>query len=314
MLNSFSVLDTPPVPVCAFLTDDAGAIINYAAEGAACGLGSALVTLVEIRGGAARALGAQMAVHGDGSYCGYISGGCTEAAVAAEAIAAISKGTDRYLSLGEGSRFDISLPCGGGITLAIHVVRDVRPLRQVLAALEGRRRIALHYAPGTQTITAVKAPTGAISSWSDTAFIRVYRPNLRLILCGRGIELEATTRVAMASEFEVFAFDQTSRDFEASIIDQETAVALLFHELDQELPWLEAGLRRKPFYIGALGSKRTHERRFQALSVMGYSPAQIDRIKAPIGLFGPTRDANALALSVVADVTQAFSCHKIECP
>lgn len=43
--------------------------------------GSALVTLVEIRSGAARALGAQMAVRGDGGYCGYVSGGCTEAAV-----------------------------------------------------------------------------------------------------------------------------------------------------------------------------------------------------------------------------------------
>lgn len=128
MLNSFSVLDTPPAPACAFVTDDPAAIINYAADGAECGLGSALVTLIEIRGGAARALGAQMAVRGDGSYCGYVSGGCTEAAVAAEAIAAISKDTDRYLSLGEGSPFfDISLPCGGGITLAIHVVRDVRP-------------------------------------------------------------------------------------------------------------------------------------------------------------------------------------------
>ncbi|MBY5357688.1 XdhC family protein [Rhizobium leguminosarum] len=307
MLNSFSVLDTPSVPVCAFVTDDAAAIINYAADGAECGLGSALVTLVEIRGGAARALGAQMAVRGDGSYCGYVSGGCTEAAVAAEAIAAIIKRTDRCLSLGEGSPFfDISLPCGGGITLAIHVVRDVRPIRQVLAALEARKRIALHYAPGTQTITAVKAPPGTISSWSDASFIRAYRPNLRLILCGRGIELEATTRVAKAAEFEVFGFDQTSRNFNASMIDQETAVALLFHDLDQELPWLEAGLRRKPFYIGALGSKRTHERRFQALSAMGYSPAQIDRIKAPIGLFGSTRDANALALSVVADVAQAF--------
>ncbi|MBY3259654.1 XdhC family protein [Rhizobium laguerreae] len=308
MLNSFSVLDTPPVPVCAFVTDDAAAIINYAADGADCGLGSALVTLVEIRGGAARALGAQMAVRGDGSYCGYVSGGCTEAAVATEAIAAISNDTDRYLSLGEGSPFfDISLPRGGGITLAIHVVRDVRPLRQVLTALERRRSIALHYVPGTQTITAVKAPIGAVSSWSETAFLRVYRPNLRLVLCGRGIELEATTRVAMASEFEVFALDQKSRDFDANMIDQETAVAVLFHDLDQELPWLEAGLRRKPFYIGALGSKRTHERRCQALRDLGYSPAETDRIKAPIGLFGPTRDANALALSVVAEVAQAFS-------
>lgn len=111
----------------------------------------------------------------------------------------------------------------------------------------------------------------------------------------------------MASEFEVFAFGQKLRDFDANMIDHETAVAVLFHDLDQELPWLEAGLRRKPFYIGALGSKRTHERRCQALRDLGYSPAEARRIKAPIGLFGPTRDANALALSVVAEVAQAFS-------
>ncbi|MBP2490913.1 xanthine dehydrogenase accessory factor [Rhizobium leguminosarum] len=308
MLSSFSVVETPPAPVCAFVTDDAAAIINYAADGADCGLGSALVTLVEIRGGAARALGAQMAVRGDGSFCGYVSGGCTEAAVAAEAMAAIGRRTDRYLRLGEGSSFfDISLPCGGGITLAIHVVRDARPLRQVLAALDDRRRIALRYDPDTQTVTAVRAPTGAVSSWSDNSFLRIYRPNLRLILCGRGIELKATTQIAVASDFEVFAFDQTARDFEASMIDQETAVAVLFHDLDQELPWLEAGLREKPFYIGALGSTRTHERRCETLRELGYSPTQIGRIKAPIGMFGPTRDANALALSVVADIAQAFS-------
>lgn len=114
------------------MTDDAKAILTFAADGAETKYGSALVTLVEIRGGAARALGAQMAVRGDGGYCGYVSGGCTEAAVAAEAVAAINKGTDRYLRLGEGSQFfDIILPCGGGITLAIHVVRDVAPLRQI---------------------------------------------------------------------------------------------------------------------------------------------------------------------------------------
>jgi len=303
MLTSFSVLQTPAVPFCAFLTDDAEAIINFAADGAETKYGSALVTLVEIRGGAARALGAQMAVRGDGGYCGYVSGGCTEAAVAAEAVAAINKGTDRYLRLGEGSQFfDIILPCGGGITLAIHVVKDVKPLRQIMSALQKRKRIALRYDPSTQSIVAEKAYEQATSSWSGSSFIRSYKPTLRLILCGRGIEVEATEKVAVASAFEVFAFDRRTNDFDETSIDQDTAFAVLFHDLDQELPLLEAALRKTPFYIGALGSKRTHERRCGALWALGYTPAHTDRIKAPIGMFGPTRDANALALSVVADV------------
>ncbi|QHG74734.1 XdhC family protein [Ensifer adhaerens] len=308
MVTSFSVLQTPAVPFCAFMTDDAEAIINYAADGAETKYGSALVTLVEIRGGAARALGAQMAVRGDGGYCGYVSGGCTEAAVAAEAIAAINKGTDRYLRLGEGSQFfDIILPCGGGITLAIHVVTDVKPLRQIMSALQKRKRIALRYDPGTQSIIATKAHEISTSSWSGPSFVRSYKPNIRLILCGRGIEVEATERLAMASALEVFSFDRRTRDFDETGIDQDTAFAVLFHDLDQELPLLEAALQKNPFYIGALGSRRTHERRCHALWARGCTPAQTDRIKAPIGMFGPTRDANALALSVVADVAQTYS-------
>lgn len=311
MLTSFSVLSTPPSPFCAFITDDPEAIVNYAADGAETKYGSALITLVEIRGGAARSLGAQMAVRGDGGYCGYVSGGCTEAAVAAEAIAAINKGMDRYLRLGEGSQFfDIMLPCGGGITLAIHVVKDVKPLRQILSALQRRKRIALRYEPGTQTINAVKSQEKVAGVWSGPSFLRSYRPNLRLVLCGRGIELATTSRVALASEFEVLSFDQTSRDFDTGAIDQDTAVALLYHDLDRELPCLKAGLRAKPFYIGALGSQRTHERRCAALWALGFTKAQTDRIKAPIGMFGPTRDANTLALSVVADVAQAYSIHR----
>jgi xanthine dehydrogenase accessory factor len=51
--------------------------------------GVALATLVEIRGGAARALGSHVAVAADGRFCGYVSGGCIEAAVASEALDAM---------------------------------------------------------------------------------------------------------------------------------------------------------------------------------------------------------------------------------
>lgn len=119
--------------------------------------------------------------------------------------------------------------------------------------------------------------------------------------------MEVTQKVAIASAFEVFSFDCRTNHFDETGIDQDTAFAVLFHDLDHELPLLEGALRKNPFYIGALSSKRTHERRCNALWALGLTPAHTDRIKAPIGMFGPTRDANALALSVVADVAQTYS-------
>ncbi|MEY9586656.1 XdhC family protein [Sinorhizobium fredii] len=296
----------PVVPYCAVMTDDPEAILHYAAESAENGLGSALVTLVDIRGGAARALGAQMAVCGDGGYCGYVSGGCTEAAVAAEALEAIGKGADRYLLLGEGSRFfDIVLPCGGGITVVIHVLEDATPVREVLFELRSRRRTALRYDPHSQSLAVVAHST--LTHWSGCLFIRHYRPRARLLLCGRGIELEAATRLATALAFETLSFDGRSSVKIDDVIDQDTAVALLFHDIDQETPFLKSALTREPFYIGALGSRRTHEKRCGVLRTLGYSQSQIARIKAPIGMFGPTRDAHTLALSVLADVAGAYS-------
>ena len=59
------------------------------------------------------------------------------------------------------------------------------------------------------------------------------------------------------------------------------------------------------FYIGALGSRRTHEKRILRLREIGYEQAVIDRIKAPIGMFGPARHATSLAISILADVAVA---------
>lgn len=75
------------------LTDDALEILQYAADAVAAGIPAALVTLVEVHGGAARQPGAQMVVLADGRYCGFVSGGCVEAAAAREASDAMLDGT-----------------------------------------------------------------------------------------------------------------------------------------------------------------------------------------------------------------------------
>lgn len=300
------LITTIPVPVRASSIDDPAYILGFAVEAAGCG-GAALATLVEIRGGAARALGAHVAVSADGRFCGYVSGGCVEAAVAAEALQAISEGRDRIVRFGEGSPFfDIALPCGGGITIAIHVIRDTGILADALGDLANRRSAALAYIPQSQTLS--RADTLPLrSKWLEGVFVSVYRPQTRVVISGQTGEAEAVRRLADVSGYDVQVVDNTrSRvDPGALRIDAFTAIVLLHHDLDLEANVLSEALASPAFYIGALGSTRTHRRRIERLRSRGMSPECFERIKAPIGLFGPTRDATSLALSVLADVAAA---------
>lgn len=294
-------------PTVAFATDEPSEILRYAYDSFRSGIPVALVTLVEVRGGAARAIGAQMAVRGDGRYCGVVSGGCTEAAVAAEAVQALRKGHDRFLQLGEGSPFfDIVLPCGGGITLSIHILKKADPVGQVLSNLASRRPATLRYTPGSESMEFGGESSRSQIGWFDGTFMTRYPPVTRVLLCGRSVELTTAAAVARAAGYEVEQIDPAidSNAF-ASKIDAFSAVALLFHDLDRELPLLQGALRSDPFYIGALGSKRTHEKRTALLRRHGFENTDIARIKAPIGIFDKARDASSIALSVVADIAAA---------
>ncbi|TCQ02814.1 xanthine dehydrogenase accessory factor [Rhizobium sp. PP-F2F-G36] len=304
-LQTFAEVEA--APKVAFVSDDPQQILQFALDSYESGLGAALVTLVEIRGGAARALGSQMAVRGDALHCGYVSGGCTEAAVAAEAVAAIASGFDRYLRLGEGSKFfDIVLPCGGGITVAIHVIRQAKSLRTALTQLERRDRVGLIYDPASQSLAAVLSATR--SMWEGGCFVTSYRPKTKVVFSGGAIEVETAAGLARACGYSVctdYGFSFTSQPKLADVIDMDTAVVILHHDLDREIPALKGALAANPFYIGALGSRRTHERRSAALQSLGYKPSDIARIKAPIGLFAKARDATSLALSVLGDIAAA---------
>lgn len=287
------------IPSRAFVTDDPEQILGFAADGYDRLGASALVTLVSIKGGAARNIGAQMAVHGDGAFCGFVSGGCTEAAVAAEALAAIACGADRYLHLGEGSQFfDIVLPCGGAITLYIHVIRHSAAIRAALATISTRRAASLCIIPDRQEIAAVEGERA--TGWSGESFVRSYRPKTRLVVCGRGVEGDVTARLAAAAGFEVVV-PETPKAFDASAIDAHTAVVILYHDLEAELPILRAALDGNPCYIGALGSARTHAKRLEALHDLGYSDGVAHRIHAPIGMV-KAKDAQTLGLSILTEI------------
>ncbi len=109
-----------------------------------------------------------MVVREDGRYCGFVSGGCVEAAAAFEALEMMGSGRNREIRYGEGSPwFDIVLPCGGGITLTLHKLRSAQPLLAVLNRLEQRKPAGLRYNPQAQSLVCL--PTKTRTGWISMA-------------------------------------------------------------------------------------------------------------------------------------------------
>ena len=89
-------------------------------------------------------------------------------------------------------------------------------------------------------------------------------------------------------------------------LDQRSAIVTLTHDPKLDDPALAVALRSECFYIGALGSKRTHARRVDRLKQLGFGDNEIGRIHAPIGLpIGAVSQAE-IAVSILAQMTQVL--------
>lgn len=312
-------------PDAAYDGDGPAPAFALLADGARRGLAGALITIVGTEGGAPRALGSHMAVLADGTYCGYVSGGCVEAAIAAEALEVMRTGKDAVLRFGLGSRFiDIQLPCGGGIDLHVHVRPDPSVIDGARDALARREAFALELSPEASTSQLIP-DTGAhaASGWENGIFRRRYRPATRLVLVGQGPEFGATLRLARGAGFDLAAFspDAHSLDLAAGLdvpakrltgladapalpVDPWTAIVFMFHDHDWETALLAQALKSPAFFVGALGSRTTHAARCARLRALGIAETALARIHGPIGLFGPTRDAASLAVSALAQIVE----------
>jgi xanthine dehydrogenase accessory factor len=87
-------------------------------------------------------------------------------------------------------------------------------------------------------------------------------------------------------------------------LDRQTAVVTLTHDPKIDDEALAAALRAHVFYIGALGSRRTHEARLARLRQRGFEEAALARIHGPVGLAIGGRSAPEIALSIMAEITQ----------
>jgi len=87
-------------------------------------------------------------------------------------------------------------------------------------------------------------------------------------------------------------------------IDPRSALVTLTHDPKMDTPALQAAVASDAFYIGALGSRRTHAKRIEALAGLGVDPEGISRIKGPVGLDIGSRSPAEIAIAIMAELTQ----------
>lgn len=155
-------------------------------------------------------------------------------------------------------------------------------------------------------------------------FVRVYGPAVRLVIVGAVHIAQALAPMARLAGFSVTVIDpregfvnagrltnvDTVNDWPDDAMaalapDQRTAIVTLTHDPKLDDPALAAALRSPAFYIGSLGSTRTHAKRLQRLKADGFSDDDVARIHGPVGLNIKAKSPAEIAIAILAQVIES---------
>jgi xanthine dehydrogenase accessory factor len=294
----------------------------------------AVATVVETWGSAPRGVGSLLIIDEDGHMEGSVSGGCVEGAVIMEALDAILNGEARLLDYGvsDDEAFAVGLACGGRIRVLVEPVGGAMPsglLEEIVAAIIVRQPIAY--------VTQLNGQSRSLAQLNDypgrfrldrsgieddgQTFVAIHNPPLRMIVVGAVHIAQALLPMARACGFdpvlidprgafgsverfpgETIIEDWPDEAMQALVPDTRTAVVTLTHDPKLDDPAIIQTLRSKAFYLGCLGSTRTHAKRALRLTEAGFLDADIARIHAPVGLDLGGRAPAEIAVSIMAQV------------
>ncbi len=162
---------------------------------------------------------------------------------------------------------------------------------------------------------------GNLTLDGEAWFIHPHNPPLRLIVVGAVHIAQSLVPMALPLGFAVTVIDprrafatedrfqgvtlvnEWTDDAVAALApDSRTAVVTLTHDPKLDDPALDVALKSDAFYIGALGSRRTHAKRVARLTELGHTEAAMARIHAPVGLNIEAVTAPEIALSILAEI------------
>jgi len=123
-----------------------------------------------------------------------------------------------------------------------------------------------------------------------------------VIVCDARPVFATTRRFPEADEVVV---EWPHKFLERTEVDARTMICVLTHDPKFDVPLLEAALRTPAAYIGAMGSRRTHDDRIARLREAGLTEAELTRLSSPIGLDIGARTPEETAVSIAAEIVSA---------
>jgi xanthine dehydrogenase accessory factor len=306
----------------------------------------ALATVVGTWGSAPVPVGGQMVMAPDGRFEGSVSGGCVEGEVIAEAESILADGKPKTLSFGvaDDTAWKVGLPCGGEIKVLVERLEgeDGRQLiERSLEARSNRRGILIKtrldtgqrefFERGDSRADEVvrqhleSGESKLIETPEGEVFLHALVPPARVLVIGATHIGQILAQLVRIAGHEVIVIDprtafaaetrfpdtRLETEWPQDIIpkiglDPYTAVVALAHvgHIDDEA--LKLALRSNCFYVGALGSMRTHAKRTQRLKEAGFTDEELARIRCPIGINIGAQSPPEIAISIMAEVVLAL--------
>jgi xanthine dehydrogenase accessory factor len=246
------------------------------------------------------------------------------ASSAVPGLRAIPSGAPGFVKYGvtadEAHRF--GLPCGGTLELLLEYDPAAEQLRQLVKGLEAGQLMQRHVrlSDGAVQLQAASSPAELLINEGE--LINTFGPEYRMLLIGAGQLTEYLATMALFSGFAVTVCDPReeyssawqvagvtlTREMPDDVVasfrpDRRSCVIALTHDpkLD-DLALLEA-LATEAFYVGAIGSRRNNDARHQRmLEHFGMTPAQLARLRGPIGIYIGSKTPAEIAVSVMAEV------------
>ena len=286
-----------------------------------------LATVLKTYGSSPRQAGAMCAIREDGALIGSVSGGCieedlknkvTQDLLAQELVTIHTYGE----TLDERDRF--RLPCGGTLRLSIEKLVESDWIAQALEAIEKRQQVTRRLILSTQqSVIETTQSLKSVVNETIQQISYIYGPNARLLLIGAGETSAYLARMASALDFQVMVAEPreemqlTWRSEDGELLammpddavikiqpDQQTAIIALTHDpkLD-DMALLEA-LKTDAFYVGALGSIRTNNKRRERLAMFDLTEAEIARLHGPVGLSIGSKTPAEIAIAILAELIQ----------
>ena len=204
----------------------------------------------------------------------------------------------------------------GDPALDVEVIVDAR------AMLERAQTGARHYGAGGPAAGHHQTRAGARERADVEVFINSYAPAPNMYLFGATTHAAAVARIGKFLGYRVTVCDARAAlatrtripDADAiavewpdeflarSPVDRRTVICVLTHDPKFDVPLLKVALTTSAGYVGALGSRRTHEARCPALRAAGVSEDALARIRAPIGLELGARTPEEVAVAIAAEI------------